>query len=78
MDGASDFRRGPFLPLRRAIGNRFVHTSVIDSASSREAAGVDAAFLDEYFDHCRAPRLREPFIGEQFRQRENAEAIEGG
>jgi hypothetical protein len=57
MDCASDFRGGTFAPVRRAVSYRFVHTSVINSASSREAAGVDAAFLDEYFDYRCSPRL---------------------
>ena len=78
FDRASDLRVEPSLPFPRAVGDRFVHASVIDSASSREAAGVDAAFLGEHFDHRGSPRAGQPIVGEQLGQRENAEAIEGG
>jgi hypothetical protein len=67
MNRASDFRGGPFSPFRRAVGDRFEHASVVNSTPSREAAGVDAAFLDEYIDHCGSPRLGQPVVGEQLR-----------
>ena len=77
LDCASDLRRGLCQFCARSA-TRFVQPSLIDSASTREAAGVDAAFLGEHLDHRGSPRWRQSLIGEQFRKRENAEAIDRG
>ena len=60
------------------VGDPFIQSRRIDFIATPKATRVDATFLSEYFDHRGSPHLRKPIVNEQFRQRENAEAIERG
>src|SRR5208337_4839034 len=73
---ASDFRSRPRSPASRLVGDPFVQSHFLDFVAAPKAARVDAAFLGEYFDHRGSPRRGKPVVREQFRKRENAEAIE--
>jgi hypothetical protein len=75
---ASDFRNRTHQPSARLVSDPFVQPHFLDFATAPKAARVDAAFPGEHFDDRGSPRRRKPIVREQFRQRENAEAIESG